>query len=151
MSEQEDRTEEPPVDFTTLDDLFGFRLRMAQVRLFQHFRDNLAAFEITPGQAGLLILTRDNPGVSQSRLARAVQVERATLGQTLESLVARGLVVRERNDSDRRAYALRLSEKGERFVDRLIPAIRDHEAEAASALSPSEFERLSSLLKKFLS
>jgi len=150
MNDARHEPDEPQIEFSTLDELFGFRLRLAQVRLFQHFRDNLAAFEITPGQAGLLILTRDNPGVSQSRLARAVNVERATLGQTLESLVARGLVVRERNDSDRRAYALRLSEKGERFVDQLIPAIRAHEAEVASSLTPSEFERLRSLLKKFL-
>jgi len=150
MTEAQDRTDTGELDFSTLDTLLGVRLRLAQVRLFQHFRATLARFEITPGQAGLLILTRDNPGISQSRLARAMQVERATLGQTLEGLVARGLVQRGRNRGDRRAYALRLSEAGERFVADLIPAIRVHEADVASTLSAAEFAELRRLLGKFL-
>ena len=138
------------LDFSTLDTLFGFRLRLAQIKLFQHFRTTLTRFDVTPGQAGVLILTRDNPGISQSRLARAMQVERATLGQTLEGLVARSLVSRERNTGDRRAYALRLSPEGEKFVAALLPAIRAHEAEVASNLTDDELEQLRSLLSKFL-
>lgn len=138
------------LDFATLDTLFGFRLRLAQIKLFQHFRESLAGFDITPGQAGVLILTRDNPGISQSRLARAMQVERATLGQTLEGLVKRSLVARERNKGDRRAYALRLSPEGEDFVAALLPAIRAHEAEVARNLTAEELEQLRCLLSKFL-
>jgi len=138
------------LDFSTLDTLFGFRLRLAQIKLFQHFRATLARFDVTPGQAGVLILTRDNPGISQSRLARAMQVERATLGQTLEGLVRRSLIARERNKGDRRAYALRLSREGEEFVTALLPAIRAHEAEVAGNLTDSELEQLRSLLAKFL-
>ncbi|WP_150001096.1 MarR family winged helix-turn-helix transcriptional regulator [Iodidimonas gelatinilytica] len=144
------RTKTQKVDFSSLDDLFGFRLRLAQVRLFQHFRESLASFEVTPGQAGLLILIRDNPGISQSGLARAVEVERATLGQTIEGLLKRQIVTRHRREGDRRAYSLELSESGKAFVDRLIPAIRAHEADVSRRLTASEFERLRSLLEKFL-
>ncbi len=138
------------IDFSTLDSLFGFRLRLAQVKLFHHFRDALESFAITPGQAGLLILIRDNPGISQSDLARAVRVERATLGQTIESLVERRLVERRRNARDRRAYALHLSEDGAAFMARLLPAIKAHEAAVSGNLTPAEFERLRILLGKFL-
>ncbi len=138
------------VDFSTLDSLFGFRLRLAQVKLFQHFRSALEGFAITPGQAGLLMLIRDNPGISQSDLARAVRVERATLGQTIESLLTRGLVERRRNARDRRAYALHLSEDGRAFMTRLLPAIEAHEAAVSENLTPAEFERLRILLGKFL-
>ncbi|GAB4119462.1 MAG: hypothetical protein Tsb008_22310 [Rhodothalassiaceae bacterium] len=138
------------ISFGTLSSLFGFRLRLAQMRLFQHFRDSLAEFDITPGQAGLLILVHDNPGISQSSLARAIEVERATLGQSIDRLVKRGLVLRERNDSDRRAYALVLSGQGHDFVARLIPAIRRHEAALAANLTESEFAMLEKLLARFL-
>ena len=138
------------IDFSTLDSLFGFRLRLAQVTLFHHFRDALKEFAITPGQAGLLILIRDNPGVSQSDLARAVRVERATLGQTIEGLVARRLVERRRNAHDRRAYALHLSADGEAFMAHLLPAIEAHEAAVSANLTPAEFARLRILLGKFL-
>lgn len=138
------------VDFSTLDSLFGFRLRRAQIKLFQHFRTALADFDITPGQAGLLILVRDNPGISQSDLARAVHIERATLGQTVDVLVRRGLILRARNNTDKRAYALRLTETGADFVTRLIPAIRGHEAEIGAALDENDYRKLHELLTKFL-
>jgi len=150
MAARDGRNGSGAVDFTTLDTLFGFRLRLAQIKLFEHFRETLAPYDISPGQAGLLILTRDNPGISQSQLARAMQVERATLGQTLEGLVKRRLVLRKRKVGDRRAYALRLSEEGETFVEALLPAIRAHESEVARNLSPAEFARLCDLLSKFL-
>lgn len=88
MPPKQVRKKAQTLDFSSLDDLFGFRLRLAQVKLFQHFRESLAPLQITPGQAGLLILIRDNPGISQSDLARAMQVERATLGQTIEGWCA---------------------------------------------------------------
>ncbi len=138
------------VDFRTLDSLFGFRLRRAQIKLFQHFRSSLAEFDITPGQAGILILIRDNPGISQSDLARAVHVERATLGQTVDVLVRRGLVLRARNRTDKRAYALRLTKTGAEFVSRLIPAIQAHEADIGSTLDDADYRRLHDLLTKFL-
>ncbi|GAK33802.1 putative transcriptional regulatory protein for hcr operon [alpha proteobacterium Q-1] len=149
MPPKQVRKKAQTLDFSSLDDLFGFRLRLAQVKLFQHFRESLAPLQITPGQAGLLILIRDNPGISQSDLARAMQVERATLGQTIEGLVRRDFIVRNPRPGDRRAYSLSLSAAGDAFVDQLIPAIRAHEADVSQKLTAIEFDRLRSLLQKF--
>lgn len=137
------------IDFSTPNTFLGFHLRLAQSKLFQHFQLRLAEFDITPGQSGLLMLIRDNSGVSQSALARAVGVERATLGQSVDVLVKRKLVFRARNDSDQRANAVRLTDAGQEYVDRLIPAIRAHEAEFASNLSKQDFGHLHKLLAQF--
>ena len=149
MPPKQARGKAQTLDFSSLDDLFGFRLRLAQVKLFQHFRESLASLHITPGQAGLLILIRDNPGISQSDLARAMQVERATLGQTIEGLVRRDFIMRHRRPGDRRAYSLSLSPAGDDFLDQLIPAICAHEADVSQKLTANEFDRLRSLLQKF--
>lgn len=137
-------------DFSVLEGLFGFHLRLAQVHLFTHFRDALHDFAVTPGQAGILLLIRDNAGISQSALARAVGVERATLGQTVEGLVRRGLVERRPKPDDRRAWALHPSEAGAAFAARLLPAIEAHEAELLDRLAPGEAEQLRDLLRKFV-
>lgn len=137
-------------DFSVLENLFGFHLRLAQVHLFAHFRDELRDFAMTPGQAGILLLIRDNAGISQSALARAVGVERATLGQTVEGLVRRGLVERRPKPDDRRAWALHLTGEGETFAARLLPAIEAHEAELLRAFTPEEAVRLRDLLRKFV-
>lgn len=137
-------------DFGALENLFGFHLRRAQVHLFSHFRETLHDFAVTPGQAGLLLLIRDNAGISQSALARAFGVERATLGQTVEGLVRSGLVERRSRADDRRAWALHLSVAGSDFVARLLPAIKAHEAEICRGLDSAEIARLHALLRKFV-
>lgn len=143
-----DRDDVP--DFSVLEGLFGFHLRLAQVHLFTHFRDALHDFAVTPGQAGILLLIRGNAGISQSALARAVGVERATLGQTVDGLVRRDLVERRPNPDDRRAWALHPSEAGTAFVARLLPAIEAHEAELLGRLAPREADQLRDLLRKFV-
>ena len=137
-------------DFSVLESLFGFHLRLAQVHLFTHFRDALHEFAVTPGQAGILLLIRDNAGISQSALARAVGVERATLGQTVEALARRDLVERRPKPDDRRAWALHLSDAGTAFAARLLPAIEAHEADLLAGLAPGEAGQLRDLLRKFV-
>lgn len=131
-----------------LERLLGYRLRMAQVRLFRHFAETLAAFAISPAQAGLLILADDNPEASQSDLARALGIERASLGQTLAQLVAKGLVRKERHPADGRAHVLRLTAEGRAFLDRLYPAIEAHERLFAAGLTPAERDQLKDLLAR---
>ncbi len=136
----------PALDMRRLERLLGYRLRMAQVRLFKHFAETLAEFAISPAQAGLLILADDNPEASQSDLARALGIKRASLGQTLAQLVAKGLVVKERHPADGRAHVLRLTAAGRSFLDRLYPAIEAHERLFAAALTPEERKQLENLL-----
>lgn len=133
-----------------LERLLGYRLRMAQVRLFKHFADTLADFAISPAQAGLLILADANPEASQSDLARALGIERASLGQTLAQLVAKGLIRKERHPADGRAHVLRLTAEGRSFLERLLPAIEAHERLFAAGLTPAEQEELKRLLARLV-
>ena len=74
------------LDLGILPDLLGYQLRRAQVTVFQHFAGALGDWNVTPGQLGLLVLVSRNPGISQTALARAVGVERATLGEAVHRL-----------------------------------------------------------------
>jgi DNA-binding MarR family transcriptional regulator len=136
------------LDLGILPDLLGYQLRRAQLTVFQHFAAALGDQNVTPGQIGLLVLVSRNPGISQTALARAVGVERSTLGEATDRLFKRGLLLREPAPKDRRSYALALSAAGEKFLDGLVPRLLRHEDDVAGALSPDERKTLIALLRR---
>ncbi len=136
------------LDLGILPDLLGYQLRRAQVTVFQHFAGALGDWNVTPGQLGLLVLVSRNPGISQTALARAVGVERATLGEAIDRLRKRDLLRREPAPKDRRSYALHLSPNGEKFLEDFVPRLLGHEEEVAGNLSPEERKTLLALLRR---
>lgn len=136
------------LDLGILPELLGYQLRRAQVTVFQHFASSLGDQNITPGQVGLLVLVSRNPGISQTALARAVGVERSTLGEAVDRLLKRRLLLRKPAPQDRRSYALRLSPSGEKFLDAVVPRLMRHEDEVAAGLSPEERKTLIALLRR---
>ncbi len=131
-----------------LPELIGYELRRAQIRVFQDFADSLAEVDLTPGHFGVLVLLCRNPGISQTALAKAVGVERSTLGEVIEKLEARNLVKRKPAPEDRRSHAVRLSPQGERLLDQATPLVRDHEDRIAQNLSGKERKLLLDLLNR---
>ena len=137
------------VDFSTLDGLVGFQVRQAQLRVFNHFRKTVGKTGITPGQTGILILIRNNPAISQAALARAIGVERATLGQIIADMEAKSWVVRHPSHSDKRSYALTLSSSGRIFLEQVLEKITAHEQDLTTHLSTDERREFLRLLLKF--
>ncbi len=136
------------LDYGLLTSLLGYRLRRAQQIVFADFAASFAGDNITPGQVGLLVLIKENPGISQSALARAAGIERATLGEAVERFVQRNLVSRKRSATDRRSFALELSASGARLFKALIPKIRTHERRISDKLTRHEHAALMALLGK---
>ena len=128
-----------------LPGLLGYRLRLAQQALFRDFAATVA--ELSPGRVGILLLIEANPGVTQSRLAKAVSIERSTMVGVLHLLQGRGLVERRRG-ADRRTNGLWLTVAGRSLVARLKRRIQLHERRVAARLSPEEREQLLGLLTK---
>jgi DNA-binding MarR family transcriptional regulator len=125
--------------------LLGYRLRVAQQAVFRDFAREIP--EASPGRAGILLLIDANPGVTQSRLAQAVGIDRSTLVGVLHALQARNLVERRRGQ-DRRTNGLWLTRPGRALVASLKRRIRVHERRVASSLTPAERARLLHLLEK---
>jgi DNA-binding MarR family transcriptional regulator len=125
--------------------LLGYRLRVAQQAVFRDFAREIP--EASPGRAGILLLIDANPGVTQTRLAQAVGIDRSTLVGVLHALEARNLVERRRGE-DRRTNGLWLTRTGRTLVASLKQRIRVHERRVASSLTLAERARLLRLLEK---
>ena len=128
-----------------LSGLLGYRLRVAQQAVFRDFARSIP--EASPGRVGILLLIDANPGVTQSRLAQAVGIDRSTMVGVLHALQARELIERRRGE-DRRTNGLWLTRTGRGLVASLKQRIRTHERRVASRLSVEERAHLLAMLEK---
>jgi len=128
-----------------LSSLLGYRLRVAQQAVFRDFARSIP--EASPGRVGILLLIDANPGVTQSRLAQAVGIDRSTMVGVLHALQARELIERRRGE-DRRTNGLWLTRAGRTLVASLKQRIRVHERRVASRLSAEERAQLLGMLEK---
>ena len=133
------------LDQGALPGLLGYRLRLAQQAVFRDFAASVHG--LSPGRVGLLIYIDANPGVTQSRLAEAVERDRSTMVGVLDQLEARGLIERRRGD-DRRTNGLWLTRAGRSLLARALRAIDRHERRIATRLSAAQKRWLLALLDR---
>lgn len=137
-----------------MPDLIGFNLRLAQLRVFDHFRETLKASDdavleaITPGLFRILVLVRDNPGLNQSRLASAIGIDRSTLVPILNKLGRLDLIERRPSRQDGRAHSVHLTLNGLGAVRHMEDLVVQHEQEIAKGLTRRERTQLIGLLRK---
>lgn len=135
------------LDHGVLPELIGYQLRLAQLAVFRDFERSVGDLGVSPGRVGVLVLIDANPGITQSRLAEAVGLDRSTLVPVLDGLERRGLMDRRRGQ-DRRTNGLWLTTAGRHLLRRVKHRIFAHERMMAAGLSVKERERLVALLAR---
>jgi len=140
----------PPLDRGPLPRLLGYALRRAQSAVFADFAASvrLGGRSASPGELGLLVLVRHNPGISQAALARGLGIDRSTLQPILDRLQARALLRRDPVPEDARRHALALTAAGSRALAAALVQVRRHEARLAAPLDRAEAATLHALLDK---
>ena len=93
-----------------------------------------------------LVVIVENPGIRQSELARALDIERPNLVFVLDELEQRGWINKERVETDRRAYALFATLAGSRVCEKAVALDKAHEARLLSSLDPAAYEKLIEVL-----
>jgi len=140
------------LSYGLLPQVLGYHLRRTQVAIFRHFSRTVAAQEnITPGLLGMLQVIAANPGLAQSRLAEAMEVDRSTIVKVVDQLEQRGLIVREPSPHDKRSYCLRLTDDGRTSLRRMQALMLQHEDAFTEVLSVDERALLISLLERLYS
>ena len=133
-----------------LPGLLGYELRLAQLAVFRDFERNVGVLGISPGRFGVLVLIEANAGLTQSRLAEAVGLDRSTMVPVLDEFERREMVERRRGE-DRRTNGLWLTPAGKRFLARVKRRIAAHEQRMFGGLSPLERAQLFALLSRLRS
>ena len=99
---------------------------------------------------GLMTSVRDLGPCSQHEIATRLDVSGPVIVELVDALEARNLVMRERNQEDRRSYALRLSAEGEALLTRASTAIEAALTEASQEIGRAGMLRLAALLRELL-
>ena len=87
------------------------------------FLEECKAFNITPVQYGLMTTLLQHSGSDQRTIGVEVGIDRTNVADVLERLAERGLVRRERSDTDRRAMNAFLTDEGRTLVGEMYEAM----------------------------
>ncbi len=136
------------LNYDQLDNLLGFRLRMAHIALYREFMSALVDVDVTQRQVAVLWLVGANPGLSQGELGAALAMDSATMVAVIDRLAREGRIVRVQSESDRRRRELHLTPAGIKTLKSAKAAIGRLERRAAAGLDENELEALLATLGK---
>jgi DNA-binding MarR family transcriptional regulator len=136
-----------PVSLNGLTGLAGYLIRQAQLWVFGDFNATLAPLDIRPADYSMLVVIRENPGLSQMALCQVLGISRSGIIPSLDSLESRGLL--QRTASDRRTNALRLTTEGDALLARADKLVREHEGRLVEKVGPRGHQQLLKVLKVF--
>jgi DNA-binding MarR family transcriptional regulator len=126
----------------------GFLLRRGHQIAVSIFMQECEKTGLTPPQHGVLIAAGQHPGLSQSDVARLLGFDRATIGQVVKGLEARGLLRRGSSHDNRRNKALVLTPKGAAVLKRAALAMHRISTRLLSPFNPKERKLFMALLSR---
>lgn len=105
---------------------------------------------LTPRQAAILGVLSSSPGISQTGLVKATGTDRSTMTEVVKRLVEKGLVRRRRSRSDARAYAVQITEAGQRELDSVLPKVAMVNAQLLAAIPAAQRKILLASLQQLV-
>ncbi len=103
----------------TLNDLYqrpGFLLRRTHQISAAVFENACASVGLTPAQYGVLTVLANEPGLDQTRLARALAFDKVTVMRVCKGLEERGMIERRVSEHSRRQMAVVLTPAGKKLL-----------------------------------
>ena len=132
--------------------ILGYQIAQAQLSTLDVFQQRIGKpHDLRPVEFTILALVHHNPGVSARQLARALAVTPPNLTTWLERLERRGLIVRERSDTDRRTQRVSTTPKGAKTARAAAESVIEGERATYDRLSAGERAVLLELLHKVAS
>jgi DNA-binding MarR family transcriptional regulator len=112
-------------------------------RMMRRYYDRRAsALGVTTAQWRLLLRLSREPGLKQVELAERMDVEPITACRIVDRLEEAGLVERQRDPDDRRAWRLVLTAKAEPILNRLRALAEEMSGEAFAGMSIEEVDAM---------
>jgi DNA-binding MarR family transcriptional regulator len=136
-----------PIDDATLRQALGYHMKRAFNVIQSDLSETLKPLGLRMLTYTALVLIVDNPGLSQSQLADAMDIERPNLVVIVDELEQNELIMRERVPSDRRTYALNATLAGRQLYKRAVAAVKNHEARLLSKFDDQQLAMAKTVLQ----
>jgi DNA-binding MarR family transcriptional regulator len=112
------------------------------------YAEEAGATGLTQRQYAVLAAVEAHEGLTQTDLVRITGIDRSTLADMAQRMIAKGLLVRERSTDDARANAVRLSDQGRAMLLDAGPRVAAADARLLKLLSSGKREGFLSLLRE---
>lgn len=105
-------------------------------------RDRLEEHGVVPGQFAQLLALFEHDGLTQSELCGIVQIEQATMANTLKRMQRDGLIRKVQDPADGRRTLIELTPRARSLEKDLMSAAREINAAATAGMTDAEVSAL---------
>jgi DNA-binding MarR family transcriptional regulator len=134
----------------SLTDRTAFLMQLALARAQDMGEDALVELGISGREYGVLAVLAHLQPCPQIRVGRALGVDRTTVLALVRGLLRRGLLRRDPDPADRRAYLVALTAEGEEVRARAAEVLVDCEQRFLAVLAPADRVRLAAALRTLI-
>ncbi|SFD46881.1 DNA-binding transcriptional regulator, MarR family [Bacillus sp. OV194] len=126
----------------------GFLINQTSRKTINLLMHRFREFDITPEQWSVLYQLFEDGGITQKELARRTAKDQPTTARILDILMKKELIQKQMSETDRRAFIVSLTEKGEEIASKTVPIEAETMKEILAGIEPAEVERLKEVLEK---
>lgn len=138
----------PGSPFPTALDALTFRFEDLPRQLRRIVDEALHDHELGRTQWRLLAYVLRKEGMTQTELARCLEVERASVGQAIDALEGKGLLARHQKDGDRRVWCIVATDKARKLLLELRVVVDEVYAQVFAGFSSEELAQLESFFDR---
>lgn len=125
-------------DVTEIDRL----IRLVSVVVKKRGRDILVNFDITPPQFNALLTLSDHGSLTMGELCDHLYLACSTATDLIDRMERNGLIERQRDQNDRRVIRLKITDRGQEIITKVIEARYDYLNGVLKAVSTEEKEHI---------
>lgn len=118
--------------------------------LVEVLRKKIAPLGIVPGQFPTLLALWEKDGLTQKELLALVDIEQATLANTLTRMERDGLIVRKEHPADARARTIHLTEQGSSIRNDAYEAALQINEDVLADLSDEETQEFLDYMRRVI-
>ena len=132
-----------------LTGFIGYGMKRALSIVQADFARTLSEYGLRAVSFSALSIIVGEPGLTQTQLADALQIERSNLVTIIDELAGRELIIRAPVAQDRRRHALMSTAAGKALAEAAQASVRAHEDRLFGCLMDGERTELQRILRKF--
>jgi DNA-binding MarR family transcriptional regulator len=151
-SERTGKSQDPSAESEDVFELpfetsIGYQVRMANRAIQRALQSRIEPYGVTLGMWYFLRALWEEDGLTQRELSQRVGTMEPTTLTAIATMEKAGFVTRRRNPDDRRRINIRLTDKGRRLRQQLLPLAIEVLDVATKGLSPRERDALLIMLR----
>ncbi len=134
-----------------IDDCIGFITNKCSKKISDEFNRRLQEYGVTRVQwIAIFYIGKYDNGIFQRELSDLMNVKESSMVRLIDRMEKEELVIRKKNDNDRRITSIFLTDKGIILRNKLLPLGEQFQKDATIGISSEELDIFKKVLEKMV-